>query len=97
MASLVVAMNLVTSLFFFLFRVYAIESAAPYEDIVKVQEQYKLPDLPYAYDGLEPFIDEATVRVHHLGHHAAYTKKMNAALKDWRESVGYQLITLFEK
>ncbi|EDO44816.1 predicted protein [Nematostella vectensis] len=45
-------------------------------------EKYTLPELPYDYNELEPHIDEATLRVHHLGHHAAYTKKLNAALKD---------------
>ena len=59
----------------------------PVESIVQYQQEYKLPDLPYAYDGLEPHMDEATLRVHHLGHHAAYTKKLNLALRQWRESV----------
>jgi len=42
---------------------------------------FKLPDLPYAYDALEPYIDEATMRVHHLGHHQGYTNGLNAAIK----------------
>jgi len=42
---------------------------------------FKLPDLPYAYDALEPYIDEATMRVHHLGHHQGYTNKLNAAIE----------------
>lgn len=33
---------------------------------------------PYEYDALEPSIDEATMRVHHLGHHQGYTNKINA-------------------
>jgi superoxide dismutase len=37
-----------------------------------------------AYDALEPFIDEPTMRVHHLGHHAAYTHQVNAALDKMR-------------
>jgi superoxide dismutase len=37
-----------------------------------------------AYDALEPFIDESTMRVHHLGHHAAYTHQVNAALEKMR-------------
>jgi Fe-Mn family superoxide dismutase len=43
-----------------------------------------LPDLPYAYDALEPAIDETTMRVHHLMHHAGYTRKVNAALATLR-------------
>ena len=64
-----------------------IKCTTPYEEIIQYKDEYTLPELPYSYDGLEPFIDEATLRVHHLGHHAAYTKKLNAALNSWRESV----------
>ena len=42
---------------------------------------YKLPDLPYAYDALEPHIDARTMEIHHDKHHAGYTKKVNAALE----------------
>ena len=42
---------------------------------------FNLPDLPYAFDALEPFIDERTMRIHHGRHHAGYTRKLNAALK----------------
>ncbi len=42
---------------------------------------YKLPDLPYAYDALEPHIDERTMRIHHTKHHQGYTNKVNAALE----------------
>lgn len=42
---------------------------------------YKLPDLPYAYDALEPHIDERTMKIHHDKHHGGYTKKTNAALE----------------
>lgn len=41
---------------------------------------FQLPDLPYAYDALEPTIDEQTMRIHHTKHHQAYTDKLNAAL-----------------
>lgn len=43
-------------------------------------EEYKLPDLPYAYNALEPYIDEATMKLHHGKHHAAYVAGLNAAL-----------------
>lgn len=66
-----------------------VKSSKPYDEFTQFKEEYTLPSLPYPYDGLEPYIDQATLRVHHLGHHAAYTKKMNAALKAWRESVCY--------
>jgi len=42
---------------------------------------FELPELGYAYNSLEPFIDEATMRLHHDKHHAAYVKKLNEALE----------------
>lgn len=41
---------------------------------------FTIPDLPYAYDALEPWIDEATMRVHHGKHHAAYAANLDKAL-----------------
>jgi Fe-Mn family superoxide dismutase len=41
---------------------------------------YKLPDLPYAYDALEPHVDAETMRIHHNKHHAAYVNNANKAL-----------------
>lgn len=43
---------------------------------------YKLPDLPYDYSALEPYIDEQTMRLHHDMHHQTYVNNLNAALKD---------------
>ncbi|MEX2284446.1 MAG: superoxide dismutase [Gemmatimonadota bacterium] len=42
---------------------------------------FKLPDLGYAYDALEPHIDARTMEIHHSKHHAAYTNNLNAALE----------------
>ncbi|MCO6474976.1 MAG: superoxide dismutase [Phaeodactylibacter sp.] len=41
---------------------------------------FKLPDLPYAYDALEPHIDARTMEIHHTKHHAGYTSKLNDAI-----------------
>jgi len=49
-------------------------------------EEYRLPDLPYAYNALEPYIDEATMRLHHDKHHAAYVAGFNAALMKLSEA-----------
>jgi Fe-Mn family superoxide dismutase len=42
---------------------------------------YQLPELPYAYNALEPYIDEQTMRIHHDKHHGTYVSKLNEALK----------------
>ena len=42
---------------------------------------YSLPELPYAYDALEPHIDAQTMEIHHTKHHQAYINKVNAALE----------------
>jgi len=41
---------------------------------------FKLPDLPYAHDALEPHIDLRTMEIHHGKHHNGYTTKLNAAI-----------------
>lgn len=41
---------------------------------------FELPNLPYAYDALEPHIDAKTMEIHHGKHHAAYTNNLNAAI-----------------
>jgi len=42
---------------------------------------HKLPELPYSYDALEPFIDATTMELHHQKHHAGYVAKLNEALE----------------
>jgi len=42
--------------------------------------KHVLPDLPYAFDALEPYIDARTMEIHHDKHHAAYVANLNAAL-----------------
>lgn len=42
---------------------------------------FTLPNLPYAYNALEPHFDEMTMNIHHTKHHAAYTNNLNAALE----------------
>ncbi|RNF41045.1 superoxide dismutase SodA [Planococcus salinus] len=42
---------------------------------------YELPELPYAYDALEPHIDKETMNIHHTKHHNTYVTKVNAALE----------------
>ncbi|MBC30215.1 MAG: superoxide dismutase [Muricauda sp.] len=42
---------------------------------------FELPNLPYAYDALEPHIDARTMEIHHTKHHNGYTTKLNDAVK----------------
>ena len=41
---------------------------------------FKLPDLQYGFNALEPSIDARTMEIHHDKHHAGYTAKLNAAI-----------------
>ncbi len=49
-------------------------------------KEYKLPDLPYAYDALEPYIDRQTVTLHHDKHHNGYVNGLNSTLKKLAEA-----------
>jgi Fe-Mn family superoxide dismutase len=42
---------------------------------------HELPQLPYAYDALEPHIDKETMNIHHTKHHNTYVTKLNDAIK----------------
>ncbi len=42
---------------------------------------YQLPQLPYAYDALEPHIDARTMEIHHSKHHNGYVSKLNDAIE----------------
>lgn len=49
---------------------------------------HQLPDLPYAFDALEPHIDARTMEIHHGKHHATYVSKLNSALEGHAELAG---------
>ena len=42
---------------------------------------FTVPDLPYAYDALEPYFDTETMHLHHDKHHATYVSNLNAAIE----------------
>jgi Fe-Mn family superoxide dismutase len=49
-------------------------------DVSRQTYPFSLPNLPYAYDALEPHVDTRTMQLHHREHHSAYVKKLNEAL-----------------
>lgn len=51
--------------------------------MISLEYMFTLPDLPYGYNALEPYIDEQTMRIHHDKHHGAYVLNLNDALKDY--------------
>lgn len=45
--------------------------------------KHTLPQLPYSYNALEPFIDAKTMEIHHSKHHQVYIDKLNAVLEKY--------------
>jgi Fe-Mn family superoxide dismutase len=43
---------------------------------------FTLPNLPYAHDALEPYVDKMTMEIHHGKHHAAYVTNLNKAVEN---------------
>jgi superoxide dismutase, Fe-Mn family len=57
--------------------------------------KHRLPNLPYPYNALEPYISEAIMKLHHQKHHQAYVDGLNKAelkLKEAREKNDYSLV-----
>lgn len=57
---------------------------------------YSLPDLPYAYNALEPQIDAETMKIHHTKHHQAYVNNLNAALASHPDLRSKTLVQLLQ-
>lgn len=55
---------------------------------------YQLPDLPYAYNALEPNIDAQTMEIHYSKHHKGYVDKLNAAIDNHPELASKDINTL---
>ncbi len=53
--------------------------------------KHELPQLNYAYDALEPYIDAKTMEIHHTKHHQTYVDKLNAVLEKYPDLQGRPL------
>ncbi|WWP00456.1 MAG: Fe-Mn family superoxide dismutase [Candidatus Dasytiphilus stammeri] len=53
--------------------------------------RYSLPNLPYDYDALEPYIDKYTMEIHYTKHHQSYINNANAALENLPEYANFSI------
>lgn len=58
---------------------------------------FKLPDLPYPYDALEPAIDKMTMEIHHQKHHGGYVEKLNKAIEGHKDLEALEISELLQK
>lgn len=58
--------------------------------------KFTLPELPYAFDALEPHIDSKTMQIHHEKHHGGYVAKLNAALENYEDLQKFSLEELLK-
>jgi superoxide dismutase, Fe-Mn family len=57
---------------------------------------FELPKLPYAYNALEPYMDEQTMTIHHSKHHQAYVDNANKALEKYPELLKHKVEELLK-
>ncbi len=62
-------------------------------------DTYELPQLPYAYDALEPHIDARTMEIHYTKHHAGYVSNLNKAVAgtDWAGKSPEELVAHLDR
>ena len=79
---------------------YAIGKAEKFNNLINkkdrsiVMSKFELPELGYAYNSLEPFVDAMTMEIHYSKHHAAYVNNLNNAISG-TELEGKSLFEMF--
>lgn len=58
---------------------------------------HTLPDLPYKFEALEPYIDRLTMQIHHDKHHGAYVENLNKVLEPYPDLAGLEVEKLLTK
>lgn len=58
--------------------------------------QFTLPDLPYKYNALEPYVDSTTMHIHHDLHHATYVTNLNKTLEKYPELYKKSVLELIQ-
>jgi len=58
---------------------------------------FTLPDLPYGYEDLEPYIDAQTMEIHHTKHHKGYVDKLNNTLQQYPDLASWHLEETLQK
>ncbi|KKS95074.1 MAG: superoxide dismutase, superoxide dismutase, Fe-Mn family [Candidatus Gottesmanbacteria bacterium GW2011_GWA2_43_14] len=58
--------------------------------------KHSLPDLPYNYNDLEPYIDARTMEIHHTKHHQTYVNNLNTVLEKYSQMADRKLEELME-
>jgi Fe-Mn family superoxide dismutase len=69
----------------------AFQELFKYYDSGGILMAFTLPNLPYSFEALEPFIDTVTMQIHHGKHHATYVSNLNAALDKHPDLAGKTL------
>lgn len=65
---------------------YCSEIAPAFYGLERPALEYELPPLLYSFDELEPYIDEASAKMHYFEYHAKYVNEVNTILKRWRRN-----------
>ena len=79
-------------------RIFFLLGIAFFSLMLNAVAQHKLPELPYAYNALEPYIDAQTMEIHYTKHHQGYVTNLNNALNEEQKKLSInQLLSTVSK